>query len=341
MANAGGVAAMSSGFATRGTYTSAVLDATQISRFGKIHLNGSLPEGTSLTVATRSGNVKDATELGWSAWSKEMPAAQFLQTPSPSARFLQYRLTFTSKEGTATSVVEDVNIAYQVPNLSPVVRAVKVAAPEAAAAASAGADAPAAPPVKLPPSHRLTISWDAADANGDSLSYTVNFRAGTDGPWIVLKDKATENSYEWDTRAVADGRYQVRVVASDALANVPGAGKTASRVSEPVVVDNTPPAIGDLHAEIVGREARVSLRIVDRTGTVASAEYALDSARDWQAFLPSDNIWDSPEETASFNVANLSPGPHQIGVRATDSAGNVAYETVYVTVKEAPAAAAK
>ena len=47
---------------------------------------------------------------------------------------------------------------------------------------------------------------------------------------------------------MADGRYEVKVVASDAAANPPGQGKTASRVSDPVVVDNTPPVIGDLKA---------------------------------------------------------------------------------------------
>ena len=40
---------MSSGFATEGTFTSPVLDATQISRFGKMHLRGTLPKTTSLT----------------------------------------------------------------------------------------------------------------------------------------------------------------------------------------------------------------------------------------------------------------------------------------------------
>ena len=85
--------------------------------------------------------------------------------------------------------------------------------------------------------------------------------------------------------------------------------------------------------DVSGRDARVSLRVIDRTGTIVSPEYSVDSAKDWQAFLPSDTIWDSPEETASFTAAGLPAGPHQIAVRATDSAGNVAYENVYVTVK--------
>src|SRR5436190_5575037 len=42
LANSGDIAVMTSGFASQGTYTSPVLDATQISRFGKMQLHGKL-----------------------------------------------------------------------------------------------------------------------------------------------------------------------------------------------------------------------------------------------------------------------------------------------------------
>ena len=78
----------------------------------------------------------------------------------------------------------------------------------------------------------------------------------------MLKDRMTEATFEWDTRSVADGKYQVRVVASDALANVPGAGKTAARVSDSVLIDNTPPRITGLSAARSGNkmQARTSNR---------------------------------------------------------------------------------
>src|SRR5262249_49613115 len=78
MANDGQVMSLSGGYATRGTFTSPVLDATQISRFGKIHLRGSLPKSTGITVATRSGNVEETSDSGWSKWSDEAPAAEYL-----------------------------------------------------------------------------------------------------------------------------------------------------------------------------------------------------------------------------------------------------------------------
>ncbi len=141
LANVGGIAAMSPGFARKGTYTSQVFDATQISRFGKIHLHGTLAERTSLKVSTRSGNVRDPAGKGWSDWTEDVLAAEFLKVKSPSARFLQYRLTLGSGDGKQTPVVEDINIAYQMPNLPPVVKSVKIAPVPDANAAAPGAPA--------------------------------------------------------------------------------------------------------------------------------------------------------------------------------------------------------
>lgn len=342
MANVGGIAAMSRGFASDGTFTSPVMDATQISRFGKIHLQGSLPKEASLTVATRSGNVQDPGKAGWSSWSDELPAAEYLQPPSPSARFFQYRLTFTSNDGKATPVVDEVDVAYQTPNVAPVVKSIKVGngnasgGPAKPQAANAGGDV--APTPTGPDANRVqTIAWDADDANGDALQFSLYFRGGAKAPWILLKDKLTDARYDWDTRTIADGRYEVKVVASDALANPPGEGKTGSRVSNPVVIDNTPPSIGDVKTAVNGVAVTVDARAVDRTSIVAAIEYSLDSSTDWQLVLPSNKMFDSPEEAVHFTVPGLSAGAHQLTLRATDAKGNQAFETVLVTV-EAPTA---
>jgi hypothetical protein len=327
-ANVGGVAAMSSGIASEGTFTSPVLDASQISRFGKIHLQGSLPPETALTVATRSGNVQDPAKAGWSKWSDEIPASEYAQVPSPSARFLQYRLTLASKDGKASPMVDEIDIAYQIPNLAPQVKGVKVG----------NANAPATPAPNTAPAaaeaNRIqTIAWEAEDPNGDSLQYSLYFRSGSKAPWILLKEKLTENHFEWDTRTVTDGRYEVKVVASDALSNPPGEGKTASRVSEAVLVDNTPPVIGDVKSVVKGSAVTIDARAADHTSIVASFDYSVDSNTDWQMVLPSNKIFDSPEEMVSFTIRGLSAGPHQITLRAADAKGNTAFETVLITIE--------
>lgn len=328
LANSGDIAVMTSGFAIEGTYTSAVLDATQISRFGKMQLHGTLPADTKLTVATRSANVGENTGQGWSDWTAEQSATEFMPIESPTARYLQYRLTFTSAAGKDTPVVDDVAVAYQMPNLAPQIKSVKIASKTADAAE---ATAPAAN--KAPADHHLqTITWEATDPNGDAMQYSVFFRSGAHGQWIELKDKLAELTWDWDTRSVADGRYEVKVVASDAAANPRTLGKITSRVSDPLVVDNTAPIVGDLKAVAKGASAHVELRVVDRDSTVASMDYAIDSSTDWQSVLPSDNIADSPDEAYSFDSQPLTAGAHQITVRATDAFGNQAHESVTITV---------
>lgn len=338
MADVGSIAVMSSGFAKQGTYTSAVLDATQVSRFGKIHLHGTLPPGTTLTVASRSGNVKDPGEKGWSSWTKDVPAEEFLPIGAPSARFLQYRLTFASKDGDVTPVVDDVTIAYQMPNLPPQVKSVRIGGNPGGDNGANGPQ-PGSPGGendlrRVQATPKQTVAWEAADPNNDALQYSLYLRRLPHGPWILLKDKLTDAQFEWDTRTVADGRYVVKVVASDANANPPGEGKTASRVSDPITVDNTPPLIGDLKSSQKGESIQLDFKIVDETSTVAACDYAIDSDRDWQMVLPVDKIFDSPEETVSFATPGLKPGQHQITLRATDAKGNQAFHTIFVNVKE-------
>jgi hypothetical protein len=334
MANVGGIASMGSGYAADGTYTSDVMDATQTSKFGKMQIHGNLPAGTTLTLATRSGNVKEPTEASWSKWSAEQPAAEFVQTQSPPARFFQYRFSFATTAPTVSPVVNDVDVAYLMPNLPPQIKGIKVVlgSKNAAPAPPAEGEQPAGSPPPIPAGRIQTITWDASDPNNDPLLYSLYYRQGTSSPWILLKDKIKETSFEWDTRSVADGRYQVKVVASDAAANPVGQGKTANRVSDTVLVDNTPPTIGDIKSVVTGTSVKVDLRAVTRTGTIAAVDYAVDSSQDWQAASPSDTMFDSPDSAATLSVAKLSPGPHEIAIRVSDNRGNQAFQSVLVTI---------
>jgi hypothetical protein len=222
------------------------------------------------------------------------------------------------------------------PNLPPQIKAIKInPAPDVAAAASAAGAEGEQP--RIPSARRQTIAWESADANNDPLQFSLYFRRGASGQWILLKDKVRENQFEWDTRSVADGRYEVKVVASDVSANPPGKGRTSGRVSDPILVDNTPPAIGDLRWQQKGAAVQVDLTAVDRTSVVAAMDYAVDSSREWQAVLPTDNIFDGPREAVTLSIPGLSAGTHQVTLRATDAKGNQAFENLVVTL-EPPAA---
>ena len=127
------------------------------------------------------------------------------------------------------------------------------------------------------------------------------------------------------------------MTANDARSNPPGKGRSAARVSDAVQVDNTAPIIGSVKWNQNGPAVDVGLKVIDRSSIVAAVDYSVNSAKGWQAVLPSDNIFDSPDESVSFSVPGLPAGNHQITVRATDAKGNQAFESVFVTV-EGPAA---
>jgi hypothetical protein len=291
--------------------------------------------------------VKDADSPGWSKWTDDVDATEYMKIASPSARFLQYRLTFTTHDPSKTSLVDHVDVAYQIPNLAPVVKSIKIGTETAQAEAGqqessgtaatpaaghAGDSAKAAAGTGV-----QTITWDSSDPNNDTLMYTLYFRLDQDGPWILLKGKVKEMTYEWDTRTVADGQYQVKVVASDATSNPPGNGKTASRVSDYFIVDNTPPTITDLDCKVLGDVVNISLQAADKTSTVANVEYTLDSGDEWQSVLPVGGIFDSPSEEVKFSLKGLTVGGHQATIRATDSRGNQALQTVVFKIESASA----
>src|SRR6185295_9422973 len=101
---------------------------------------------------------------------------------------------------------------------------------------------------------------------------------------------------DWDTTALPEGKYRVRVEASDELANPPDQSLKHELVSETVLVDNTPPRIDNL--TLNGRKLRC--RVVDGTSPIARVEKAVDA--EVGAVVP--------------------PGSHVVVVRAFDTAGN-------------------
>ena len=65
----------------------------------------------------------------------------------------------------------------------------------------------------------MTFVWRAEDDNGDDLSYDVFYRREGETSWKLLKRGMTEQILVWDTTSVPNGRYTVRIVASDLPSN--------------------------------------------------------------------------------------------------------------------------
>lgn len=322
--NVGSVGRIGRAYAPRGTLIRPPLDAKQIAQWGTLKLRGRAPEGTTLTVATRSGNLTPAQDATWSSWSKETPLQDgFVPMGAPAARFLQYRVTMTST-GRATPTLGAVQSIYQVANLAPAVSGVRVQA------TNLGKTPMKKEPTKV---YRL-VTIQASDPNHDTLQYKVQFRKAGTKVWVEVAKDLKKPKYRWDTRTVSDGEYELRVIADDSPSNPTASALTGERISEPFVVDNTPPRFDKLTVVVRGNAAVLHGSVTDALSRITSLQYSVDSATKWRTFLPADGICDSTHETFRAEVADLAPGAHQITVRALDVFGNIGYIGQAVTVRK-------
>ena len=138
----------------------------------------------------------------------------------------------------------------------------------------------------------------------------------------------TDAVLAWDTTTVPNGRYVVKVAASDAPSNPAGVSLSGDKESTPFEVDNTPPAVT---VTPDGQPPRPRAGPVkDDSSIVRKTEYSIDGGK-WQEVHPTDGINDSVEEGYEFPLGELSgPGPHVVVVRASDLLGNLSTGRVEV-----------
>jgi hypothetical protein len=327
-----------------GTFESPVRDAKLTASWGRIWWRG----GGTVEVQTRTGNGErpDAT---WSDWSAVYRNPEGNQISSPRARFIQWRATVrASGSQSAPSWVEDVSVAYLPRNVAPEVLSISVLPIGVGLqqivpvtvdpnVESSGLDPSLFGPVAQVPPRRFyqrgarSFQWQAEDRNSDTLEYAIYYRALNEQTFRLLKDKLRDNFYTIDGATLADGRYVIKVIASDAPDNPPGQKLTGERLSEPVDIDNTPPVVKTTGEPQIARDGvRVVFSVDDATGKVKKADASLDGGA-WVPVFPEDGIADSGHEVYMVEFGQLGPGEHTISLRSFDSSGNAG--TLSVTIK--------
>jgi hypothetical protein len=348
--NNAAIARFDGGYSAQGTFISPVHDATAISRWGRVFWETDEPPRTSISLATRSGNSENPDDT-WSGWSGEHGDSEGFISDSPSARYVQWRATLSTSHPQRTPTLRKVTAAYLQANLAPEVESVDVAthsgsqkegaigaqlktalkglAAGAVHPEQAGGDKPKAvnkASKAAPTFHEATlkIEWKAYDENGDTLGYALYFKGTDETRWKLLEDELTETSYEWDTEEVPDGRYHVKVVASDSPSNVEGTSLEAEKVSRPFIIDNTSPVVEGLSVTRArsSQAYRITCTVSDALSPIRSAHYNID-AGDWVTVFPIDGVFDAPTETVEFMAIELEEGEHTVVLKAVDYFGNI------------------
>ncbi len=168
-----------------------------------------------------------------------------------------------------------------------------------------------------------TVSWSATDPNDDTLTYDVQYRAEGESLWKLLRRDLREPIIAWDTVAMPDGRYTIKVVASDSGSNPQAFAATGEKESRPFQIDNTPPRVAELKiAAAPGGGLQVRFLALDDSSAVRSVEYAIDSGR-WNVVYPEDGICDSKRESFDLKIPAQSGGVRTLVIRVSDRLGNV------------------
>lgn len=292
-------------------WTSKVLDSTLRARFGTLSWRAT----GALELSTRSGNTTtpDAT---WTAWSNPLSAPGAIA--SSPARFVQVRARWARDPN---AVLTEVTIPFVTDNVRPVITEIS-AAPKGGTAKEPATTVPASGGEVSKHESVVKVTWKVDNPDSDPLRYRIAFKREGQTQWrdaLKADDVHTKTELEWDTAALPEGKYRVRVEASDESANPPDQVQKHSLESETVLVDNTPPRIDTL--EITGRRLRA--RVVDGTSPIARVEMAVDGKLEWRPLAAADGIFDTADERVDADVSTLVPlGSHIVVLRAFDVAGN-------------------
>jgi hypothetical protein len=348
--NPGKVFRLQAALSDTGHYESEVLDTDTISTWGTIRWRSGTPTETEVNIFTRSGNTRIPDET-WSEWLGPYLNPEGSTIRNSKSRYLQWKAVLIGNSK-RSPLLTSVTTAYLQRNIQPRVSSVSIEPPgvvfqkpyPSGDPGIAGFDGDT-PTQRLSrqvvPSNTgttnpvqgqrvfknglLTFSWKATDDNGDDLEYDILYRHQEQTQWNTLRQKLTANIFVWDTTSVPDGKYIIRIVASDSRSTHPERTLLGHRDSPAFDVDNTNPVFLFGKNRNNGTSTILEFEVSDELSAVKSVEYSLDGIN-WNNAYPEDGISDSKSEQfeISFNqTVDLS----NIVIRATDALNNVTSAT--------------
>ncbi len=167
-----------------------------------------------------------------------------------------------------------------------------------------------------------TVTWSGSDADGDALSYTLQYSKDGGTTWTAITNDLATTNYEVDATVFAGSQQAlIRVIASDGL-------NTATDTSDaPFTVAAKAPMVFILapYDKQVFRHG--SIVILD--GIATDVE---DGPLDGTTFVWSSDLQGSIGSGATMSTDSLLPGWHEVTLTATDSDGMSTSNTISVLI---------
>lgn len=336
---------------SKGEYLSPIHDAKTAVKWGRIHMEADIPSGAGVKISSRSGNTEEPDKT-WFDWGKE---ASFEKNQAlincPVARFFQYKLLMTGKDSKAFPLIKKIDSYYIPSNRAPEIEKIEISpagksqppkmpskdknnkkSDEEAGKTdnSAAIDAMAHSNLK-----KLKISWKVRDPEGDKLHFNLYFKGVEENIWKEFEEKLDKPLFILSTEPFPDGRYQIKLIASDLPSNPQNTALDAEALSDPFVIDNTPPElIKELTYDRLDKKTiTIHTAAQDKNSIISAAQYSIN-ADEWFRVNPEDEIFDSQREAFSFMIKDMKQEEALITLMITDAEGNTLIEKLLIKPKE-------
>lgn len=299
-------------------WTSDVLDAGLQARFGRLTWDSA----GRVELSTRSGNTDEPDET-WTDWST--PLTTFGPVKSDQGRYLQVRVRLLDGQ---KSEVRRIDVPFVTHNLRPVLTQVE-AKSLAQTKGSTGVESSGGP-LSGKSSSKIKLSWNVDNPDEDELRFRVEYRLVGEKTWfdaLAPDEVLTSRDWDWETEDLPEGRYRVRVTATDELSNAPTRVLSHQLQSEVILVDNTAPSFTGLRVQ--GR--RLVGNAEDEIGPIRRLELRAAGENDWIPIDPKDGIFDQKKEAFEADLSKtVGASGGIVTVRVFDTAGNSEVEHVRV-----------
>ncbi len=257
-----------------GEMESAILDAGSVARWGKLRWAADGAMGR-VSFQTRSGDTSEAAG-GWSSWATLRESGDIV---SPPARYLQYRVVLGTDGPLSPHGLREVSVSYLPVNRAPTVSfQVPIGGEQWAG--------------------KQTLKWQAADPDGDTLSFRVEYSLDGGATWqdaAPSSSQASQPSKEPATKEPTPSRT-----------DAPRRPLSVAQVTEEL----------DKHPNL---PAAMREAILERTRKL-NADFAASAVNDRKTPKPSAAA--SRETSRELDTAKLPDGTYRFRVTASDGPSN-------------------
>ena len=144
------------------------------------------------------------------------------------------------------------------------------------------------------------------------------FRGEKESDWRLLKKDVDERFITLESDTLPDGKYLLRILASDSSSNPKLMALTGELTSAVFTIDNTPPQIQVVSQAVQFKSATVRFKAFDTVSALRKAETSVDGS-EWETVFSIDGIVDSKTEEFEVKTEPFQAGEHTIALRVYDS----------------------